>query len=215
MSAEAPGGRAHPAFRVSGLPSVRSVDGVALSLREMSPADRDAVLAFAQALPPHDLLFLRRDITKPAELDVWLEELASGQLVTILAFEGERPVGYATVQRDRDAWSSHVAELRVAVDGRWRRRGLGRLLTEQAFAVALGSGIEKMTARMTPDQKGAIRTFQGLGFRPEALLRDHVRDRMGARHDLLILSHDVAAFESQLGAYGVAQAVERGGPRRG
>lgn len=206
---------ASPGFRTSGLPCVRTVDGIALSLREMTAADRDAVLAFARALPPHDLLFLRRDITQPVEIDALLRDHDDGQLVTILAYEDAHPVGYATVQRERDAWSSHVAELRVAVDARWRRRGLGRLLTEQAFAIALASGIEKMTARMTPDQKGAVHTFQGLGFRAEALLRDHVRDRAGARHDLLVLAHDVAAFESELGAYGVPQAVEGGrGPRR-
>ena len=126
MSGETPAAaREARAFRVSGLPSVRAVDGVALSLREMTSADRDAVLAFAQSLPPHDLLFLRRDITQPAELDAWLQDLAGGHLVTILAFDDGRPVGYATVQRDRDAWSSHVAELRVAVTSAGGAAGSG------------------------------------------------------------------------------------------
>lgn len=200
--------RSERRWATRGLPATRPLDGASVTLREMTPGDRDAVLAFAHGLPSHDLLFLRRDITQPHEVDAWLRDLADGQLVTLLALEGDRTIGYATVQRDRDAWSSHVAELRVLVDAAWRKRGLGRLLTQEAFAVALGSGIEKMTARMTPDQKGAIRTFQGLGFRPEALLRDHVRDREGKQHDLLVLSHDVAGFEGQLGAYGVTRQFE-------
>ena len=89
-----------------------------------------------------------------------------------------------------------------------RAQGLGRLLTQEAFAVALGLGIEKMVAQMTVDQKGAISVFQGMGFRPEALLRDHVKDRDGRTHDLLILSHDVAKFQSQLDAYGLTEALE-------
>jgi hypothetical protein len=65
-----------------------------------------------------------------------------------------------------------------------------------------------MMAQMTLDQKGAIATFEGIGFRPEALLRDHVKDRAGKKHDLLVLSHEVAKFESTLNAYGVSQAFE-------
>ena len=84
--------------------------------------------------------------------------------------------------------------------------GLGRRLTEEAFALALSQGLEKMMAQMTLDQKGAISTFESLGFRPEALLRDHVKDRDGARHDLLVLSHDIRRFHSQRAAYGVPGA---------
>ena len=72
-----------------------------------------------------------------------------------------------------------------------RGKGLGRVLTEAIFAQALEHGIEKMVAQMTIDQKGAIATFEELGFRPEALLRDHVKDRYGEKHDLLVYSHDV------------------------
>jgi RimJ/RimL family protein N-acetyltransferase len=80
-------------------------------------------------------------------------------------------------------------------------------LTEAIFAQALERGIEKMVAQMTIDQQGAIATFEELGFKPEALLRDHVKDRNGAKHDLLVYSHDVAAFRSQLDAYGVGEAA--------
>ncbi len=89
-----------------------------------------------------------------------------------------------------------------------RGAGLGRVLTQEAFANALAGGIEKMVAQMTLDQKGAIATFEGLGFRPEALLRDQVKDRQGNKHDLLVLSHEVAKFEAQRAAYGVNQAFE-------
>jgi hypothetical protein len=59
---------------------------------------------------------------------------------------------------------------------------------------------------MTLDQKGAISTFEGIGFRPEALLRDQVKDRHGNKHDLLVLTHEVARFEAQRRAYGVSEA---------
>jgi len=83
----------------------------------------------------------------------------------------------------------------------------GERLTQEIFALALESGIEKMVARMTTDQKGAIATFEGLGFRPEALLRDHVKDIDGNTHDLVVMSHSVEEFEQTLAAYGVVENV--------
>jgi L-amino acid N-acyltransferase YncA len=176
-----------------------------ITLRHMTPDDRAGLLAFARLLPEHDLLFLRRDISQEPAVDDWIAELKSGEIVTILATEKDAVVGYATIHRSLLRWTAHVAELRVMVAESIRGVGLGRILTQEAFAIALGAGIEKMVAQMTLDQKGAIATFEGLGFRPEALLRDQVKDRQGNKHDLLVLSHEVARFESQRAAYGVAQ----------
>jgi hypothetical protein len=56
---------------------------------------------------------------------------------------------------------------------------------------------------MTTDQVGAIATFEGLGFTPEAILRDHVADRSGTSYDLLILNHIVAEVAARLETYGL------------
>jgi L-amino acid N-acyltransferase YncA len=188
----------------------REVDlkGTRITLREMSGNDGSVALAFARALPAHDLLFLRRDITKPEAIDVWLSGIARGRIISVLAEAAGKVQGYATVDRGELSWSPHVAELRILVSAEMRGKGLGRLLTQEAFAIALGLGIEKIVAQMTVDQKGAIEVFQGMGFRPEALLRDQVKDREGRKHDLLILAHEVARFHAQQEAYGVTKALE-------
>ena len=165
--------------------------------------DRDAVVAMARSLPEHDLLFLARDITQPTNVEEWI---SNENINTLLAFGGDEVLGYAAIHRNQMQWSSHVAELRVMVGETMRGQGLGRILTQEAFAFALSQGIEKMVAQMTLDQKGAIAVFEGIGFRAEALLRDHVKDRSGQKHDLLMLSHEVARFESQRVAFGVAEA---------
>ncbi len=179
-----------------------------ITLRFMAATDAEGLLAFARALSPHDLLFLRRDITDPEAVAEWVKAIESGEMDTVLALAGDEIVGYATIHRSMLGWSQHVAELRVNVAASMRGKGLGRTLTQEAFAIALGKGIEKMIAQMTLDQKGAIATFEGIGFRPEALLRDHVKDRDGNKHDLLMLSHEVARFEATLNAYGVTRAFE-------
>jgi L-amino acid N-acyltransferase YncA len=187
-------------------PETRVIGNRQVTLRHMSPADKQGLLAFARGLPEHDLLFLRRDITQEDAVDDWIRELETGEISTVMAVVGNEIVGYATIHRSMLRWTAHVAELRVMVAESMRGAGLGRVLTQEAFAIALSQGIEKMVAQMTLDQKGAIATIEGLGFRPEALLRDQVKDRQGNKHDLLMLSHEVARFEAQLAAYGVNEA---------
>jgi L-amino acid N-acyltransferase YncA len=185
-----------------------NLKGSRVTLREMSGSDGSVALAFARALPEHDLLFLRRDITNPEAIDIWLNGIARGRIISVLAEAEGKVQGYATVDRGELSWSPHVAELRILVSEGMRGKGLGRLLTQEAFAIALGLGIEKIVAQMTVDQKGAISVFEGMGFRPEALLRDQVKDREGHKHDLLILAHEVAKFHSQMEAYGITEALK-------
>ena len=75
------------------------------------------------------------------------------------------------------------------------------------YLVALNKGLEKLTAHMTADQEAAIRVFQDLDFRAEALLKRHVRDNEGQYFDLVILSHDVEAVQSKMDLYGLTDAL--------
>ena len=174
--------------------------------RLMTPADDALALAFAQRVSPHDLLFLRRDISQPRVVAAWMEATRTGAITTLLAIKDGAMVACATVVRDVLSWSRHVGEMRVIVEGSMRGKGLGQQLTQECFALALGMGIEKMTAQMTVDQRGAINVFEGLGFRAEALLKDQVMDRDGKKHDIVILSHDVEKCQAQMTAYGFGTA---------
>ena len=190
-------------------PASGTVGGKRVTLRLMEAGDGDAVLAFARALPDHDLLFLRRDITQPEQVETWVQRIETGVTTSLLVLDGDDSIaGYATVDRNDLPWSQHVAELRVLVGPTLRGRGIGRLLTEEAFRIALGMGVDKIIGQMTVDQHEAIAVFRSLGFQPEALLRDHVKDRAGEKHDLVILSHDVAAAQRTMAAVGVLDAVE-------
>ena len=182
------------------------IDGEVITLRPMSGGDEAAVLAFARAVSTHDLLFLDRDITHPKVVQAWLREIEAETITTLLAWRQDQIVGCAALISDPLSWSGHVTEIRVVLMESLRGKGLGHRLTEEAFALALSRGAEKITARMTLDQKGAVAVFEGLGFTLEALLRDQVKDREGRKHDLLILSHDVARTNAQHEAYGLGEA---------
>jgi RimJ/RimL family protein N-acetyltransferase len=188
-------------------PRMMETDVGEIELRLMSRADEDAVLAFARKLPPHDLLFLPRNISEPKVLSAWINEIERGAIISLLAIWGESVVGCGTVVRDPHSWSPHVGEIRMVVLPEVRGTGVGRVLSQETFALALGAGLEKLTAQMTVDQKAAIALFESLGFKAEALLRDHVRDATGKKHDIVVLGHNVAQFLAQMEAYGLPGAV--------
>ena len=163
-------------------------------LRLMTWEDGPGLLQFAQALPSHDILFLRRDITKQSGIDSWVRDMGEGNSHTVLAESGGQLLGYGSLYRTDFDWTRHVAELRALVVPELRELGVGRLLIREAFNMALNLDIEKVFARMTLDQVGARTVLEELGFRPEALLKDEVKDRVGKLHDVLVMSTQVEAF---------------------
>lgn len=151
-----------------------------IEFRMMGPADEAAVLEFAQKLPVHDLLFLPRNISEPKVLAAWIKEIERGSIISLLAVKSGRVVGCGTIVRDPLSWSPHVGEIRNVVSPDVRGQGVGRALSQETFALALSIGLEKLLVQMTVDQTGAIAIFEGLGFKAEALLHDHVCDLTGS-----------------------------------
>lgn len=180
------------------LPAEIALGDLVLTVRYLDEGDGERILDFARNLSAHDMLFLRRDITRKDQVDVWLGEIQAGHTVTVAAFRGDELVGYASVSSEGLSWTRHVRELRVAVAASMRRLKLGQLLTQQAFVIAREQGCLKMIAQMTVDQAAAISVFKRMGFEPEALLRRQVMDRDGRLHDLQIMSLDVRAFDAKL-----------------
>lgn len=189
------------------LPREATIAGKAATIRKMAKSDDAAMLAFARSLPEHDLLFLMRDITQPEVIDRWLSRVDDGDISAVVAEQEGKLIGSTTVIPSDEPWSAHVGELRVIVSPEARGTGLGTQLAQEAFALALERGLERMIARMTTDQTGAIAAFEGLGFKAEGVLRDHVIDPAGQKHDLLVMGHDVRQFQNTLTAYGVTDAL--------
>src|SRR4029079_18079902 len=59
-------------------PMTVSLGGREVTLRLMDPGDTEAMLAFARGLPEHDLLFLRRDITREPAVEAWIRGIIEG-----------------------------------------------------------------------------------------------------------------------------------------
>ena len=173
---------------------IRLNDDRIVALRLMEKSDRDRVLDFARSLLPDDLLFLRKDITDPQIVDEWVRDIEAGRTVTVLAEKDDELLAYGSLWRDESFWGRHMGELRVLVRSDYRGLGLGHRLAFDVFAIAKDLGLDKLIARMTPEQKRARARLERLGFTVDAVLRGFVRDREGKRRDLLVMSSDVGGL---------------------
>lgn len=169
----------------------------------ISADDGSALRAFFERVPEGDRTFFREDVLAPGVIDSWLSDDVDHRAVVR---DGAEIAGY-TALIPQVGWSSHVAEVRVVVDATHRRQGLGRALARHALLQALELGYKKLVVEVVADQEPTLAMFSNLGFEPEALLRDHVRDPDGEPHDLIVMSHFVEDNWSVMNAAGIADAV--------
>ena len=172
-----------------------------MEIRPLEPGDRPAIERFLERVPEGDRTFFKEDVSDADVLDSW----ASTGPSRSLAVDGDAVLGYVAVV-PLQGWSSHVGEVRVIVDPEHRGQGIGRALARHAVAEALRLGLTKMVVEVVADQEPAIAMFRSHGFDPEALLRDHVRDRNGELRDLMILAQVPEEAFQTMAAAGIAEA---------
>ena len=113
-------------------------------------------------------------------------------MATLVAVANGKIEGSAALYRQRHGWTAHVAQVRMAVAKAFQRKGLGTELARCLVQVAMQRGVDKLVAEVADNQEGAKKAFERLGFHQEAVLKGHVRDALGRKRDLCLLSNDVS-----------------------
>ena len=173
---------------------VKVKDGSTIVLKPFEKKDKDALFLFFQKLPEEDRLFLKDNVTDPAVVERWAVELNYDKVFPLLAWRGNEVVADATLHKNTGGWMKHVGTIRAVIARDFQRLGLGSILANELFLHALKCGLEKIVAEMMETQQGAKKVFEKLGFRQEAVFHGHVRDQIGVRHDLLVLTKDLEEF---------------------
>jgi len=169
----------------------------------ISQADPAAVAAFFATVPEGDGTFFKEDVLDRNAIAEWVRSERGQRWV---ATDGNGVVGYVAVV-PLTGWSSHVGEVRLVVSAAARGAGVGRTLARKSLLGALQLGLTKIIVEVVADQAPAIGMFQALGFAPEAMLHDHVRDRSGTLRDLVVLAHSVEDTWSGFATAGVDPEV--------
>ena len=174
-----------------------------MEIRPIEAGDSPALSGFFERIPESDRTFLKEDVGDPRVLEDWVQP-GTGRTIAV---EDGQVVGALAIA-PLVGWSSHVGEVRLVVDPEHRGRGIGRRLARQAVLDAVDMGLGKLVVEVISDQGPLIGMFRGLGFEPEALLSDHVRDRTGQTRDLIVLANSVDEQFAALSAAGVADQLQ-------
>lgn len=173
-------------------------------IRPIGRDDTEALRAFFQRVPEGDRTFFREDVLAEGAIANWLVQ---GTDQRDVAVDGDDIVGYVGIV-PLVGWSSHVAELRVIVDPSRRRQGIGRALARHGLLAGIRHGFTKLVVEVVADQEPTVALFTHLGFQPEALLRDHVRDDKGDTHDLIVMAHFADETFSAMQVLGIEEILE-------
>ena len=173
-----------------------------MEIRSVRAEDEEAVKRFLARIPEGDRTFFKEDVTDPDVVAFWWRRGG----ITTVAVDGGEVVGYGAVI-PLQGWSSHVGEVRVIVDPGQRRSGVGRALARRAVLSALELGLSKLVVEVIADHEPTIALFRSVGFDPEALLGDQVRDQADELHDLMILGLSVEESWASLQSTGIAEGL--------
>jgi L-amino acid N-acyltransferase YncA len=163
-------------------------DGEEVAIRPMTPGDERTLLDFFLRLPEEDRFYLKDDVTAPGVIAGWVRDLDYERVLPLLAWQHDRIVGDATLHRRRGGARRHIGEVRVTVDPAMRGRGLGTALLHELIDYVSQVELDSLVFELIEEaQDEAIAAAQRAGFLVTARLVNHVKDKQGKLHDLLIM----------------------------
>ena len=174
-------------------------------IREPGANDMEQLRQFLADVPARDHTFLKEDPSDPAVVERWLT--TDTPAVRRVAVDADGAIVAAAALRAGVGRSGHVADLRLVVGASTRGHGLGRAMARQMLVEAVRHGFKKVSVDVEATDAGVIEMFQGLGFQPEALLRDQLCDAQGNLGDLVVLAHAVDEHWSAMVSAGIDEAV--------
>jgi ribosomal-protein-alanine N-acetyltransferase len=142
-----------------------------MQLRDMTPADLDAVLAIEQGVHAH-----------PWTRGMFSDAIAYGYACKIYEAAGEM-LGYVVLMPAVD--EMHLLDISIAAAR--QRRGLGRRLLEAAKQLARDRHMRRMLLEVRPSNAAAIALYQAQGFKQIGRRRAYYPAANNTREDAIVM----------------------------
>jgi GNAT superfamily N-acetyltransferase len=173
--------------------------GLRCVLRPLETGDETAFHEFFQAVPEKERMFIKHRVAQPEIIRNWCQNIDLGRNLPLLALEGARIVGDATLHQQLGGWKRHIGRVSVLVHPQYRGRGLAKALVAQILEIARRTGLEKAEAEFIGDQQAAMHMFSMLGFSQLLRLSSYVKDMQAVTHDYVLMGLDLETDEEYAG----------------
>jgi GNAT superfamily N-acetyltransferase len=174
-------------------------DGLRVTLRPLEAADETALVAFFQAVPPQERLFIKHRVTEPEVIREWCRNIDMGRILPIVALADGRIIGDVSLHQTLGGWKRHIGRVSVLVHPGYRGRGLARILVEEILDIARQCGLERAEAEFLGSQELAMKTFGLVGFSRLVHLPDYVKDMQAITHDYVLMGMSLKTDEEYTG----------------
>jgi len=173
-------------------------DGKEAVVRLLEKSDKSRLHNFFLELPERDRMYLKEDVTSTDVINRWFRTLDYKKVIPLVIIIDNEIIADGTLHIDEFGWARHIGEVRLVVAKKYRRMGVSKFLLRELYFIAMKLKLEKIVGKMMDKQKRAIEIFKELGFKKEALLKNHVKDRKGVNHNMVIMSHMVTSHWDEL-----------------
>jgi len=163
-------------------------------LRPMISGDADGLWSFLRQLPEIDKSHFREDVDRREVVDRWATSIDYDAALPILAIDGDRVVGSATLYRNRTGWKQRIGIVRILISPDHRHLGLGTAMIREIRHLGEKVGLNYLLAEVIEEQQAAVRALERMGFEKSVVYRNFVNDRKGDLHNLVVLLHPMSGL---------------------
>jgi GNAT superfamily N-acetyltransferase len=181
---------------------IKIKDGSKVKLRPLKRSDEIEFHALFKTIPEQERMFIKHRVMDIGVIREWCETIDLGRNLPLLAVDGNKILGVATLHQQLGGWKRHIGRVSVLVQPAVRGRGIARALIQEIVEIARATGLEKVEAEFIAEQKTAIHMFAMLGFSELLRLDDYVKDMQAITHDYVLMGLDLTTDEEYASAAG-------------
>jgi ribosomal protein S18 acetylase RimI-like enzyme len=181
---------------------IKVKDGSQVKLRPLKRADEKEFHALFQSIPEPERMFIKHRVTDSDVIRDWCQNIDLGRNLPLLATDGNKIAGVATLHQQLGGWKRHIGRVSVLVQPNVRGRGIARALVHEIVEIARATGLEKVEAEFIGGQDAAIHMFAMLGFSELWRREDYVKDMQAIAHDYVLMGLDLTTDEEYTSAAG-------------
>ena len=181
---------------------IKLKDDSKVKLRPLKRTDEKDFHALFLAIPEPERMFIKHRVTDLSVIHEWCENIDLGRNLPLLATDGRKILGVATLHQQLGGWKRHIGRVSVLVQPAVRGHGIARALVTEILEIARATGLEKVEAEFIGEQTTAIHMFAMLGFSQLLKLEDYVKDMQAIAHDYVLMGLELKTDEEYTSAGG-------------